>query len=306
MSELGAGTRGASLGFDALWVASLASKPQFFDSPIIEIEHTNDQLMRPFDDPTAKYLNGIEQNYKCTAKALKQVIDNEQFPLIISAAHSTAGGTLKGLAEAYPDQRIGVLWIDAHADIHSPYTTPSGNVHGMPLATALKLDETNTEFVRNKNVSEETKAIWSSICGENPRIQAQDLIYFAVRDTEIEEDLMMEKLGLKNYTVEEIRRRGQKACAQEALSQLEDCDILYISFDVDSMDSAISEGTGTPVLNGLTRVEVEKLMYYFFQSQKVACFEMVEINPTLDKKGNVMAETAFGILDYVYQQIQTN
>jgi arginase len=300
MSELGAGTRGASLGYDALWVASInAEKRSFFDQyPSVNIETENDMLMSETDTPKAKYLEGIQKMYDRVSKEIVSTVKNKQFPLLISGAHSVAGGTMKGVCEAYPDKRVGVIWIDAHADIHSPYTTPSGNVHGMPLATALKLND-DTYQLDDRVLDAKTKHIWDDLCGEKPRIRPEDVIYYAVRDTEIEEDEIIEDLGIKNYTVEEIRSKGPKKCVAESLEQLKDCDIIYISFDVDSMDCMISKGTGTPVLNGLTQVEVEKTLYYLFKSNKIACFEMVEINPLLDDKGNVMAETAFSILEKV-------
>lgn len=311
MSELGAGTRGASLGYDALWIASLNAeksnpsdpneedpKTFFKNLPTVEVPTENHLLMEGTSTKFAKYIHGIQTVYNRISDTIQEVVKNDEFPLLISGAHSTAGGTLKGLADTYPDKRIGVVWIDAHADIHSPYTTPSGNVHGMPLATALKLDDERFQL-DNRSVDEETKKVWSEICGDKPRVNTEDVIYFAVRDTEIEEDEIIEQLGIRSYTVEEVRSRSPKVCVKETLEQLKDCDLIYISFDVDSMDSMISKGTGTPVLNGLTQVEAEKVIYYLFESKKIACFEMVEINPTLDNKCNKMAETAFSILQKV-------
>jgi len=316
MSELGAGTRGASLGYDALWIASLNAKktnvldeneddPHTFFKNIetIEVETENQLLMEGTTTKYAKYIHGIQKVYNNISASLQTVVKEGSFPLLISGAHSTAGGTIKGLAEAYPNKRIGVVWIDAHADIHSPYTTPSGNVHGMPLATALKLD--NDRFqLDNRNIDNETVKVWSEICGETPRVKTEDVVYFAVRDTEREEDEIIEQLGIKNYTVEEIRRRGPKTCVNETLESLSECDLIYISFDVDSMDSMISKGTGTPVLNGMTQVEAEKVLFYLFESKKIACFEMVEINPTLDNECNKMAESAFSILQKVAKMIK--
>lgn len=311
MSELGAGTRGASLGYDALWIASLnANKLSVLDTkeeephtffkniPTVEVETENHLLMEGTSTKYAKYIHGIQTVYNRISQTMQSVVSEGKFPLLISGAHSTAGGTIKGLAEAYPDKRIGVVWIDAHADIHSPYTTPSGNVHGMPLATALKLDDDRFQL-DDRVLDKETAKVWSEVCGDKPRVNTEDIVYFAVRDTEREEDEIIEQLGIRSYTVEEVRQRGPKICVSETLEKLEDCDLIYISFDVDSMDSMISKGTGTPVLNGLTQVEAEKVIYYLFESEKIACFEMVEINPTLDNNCNKMAETAFSILQKV-------
>lgn len=302
MSELGAGTRGASLGMQALWVACLNKKSSFLkDFEIKHIEVENDRLIEESDTPYAKQIVGINNIFDKTASALKDVYGNGNFPLLISGDHSVAGGTIKGIKEANPNKRLGVIWIDAHGDLHTPYTTPSGNVHGMPLATALKIDNLESQI---NPVDKNTIALWNQLCGDSPRILVEDLVLFGVRDTEIPEDELIERLSIKNYTVEEVRSRSAKSCAIEALERLKNCDIIYISFDVDSMDSMISNGTGTPVLNGFTQVEIEKILHFLLKDNRISCFEMVEINPTLDEKGNKMAEVSFDILEFVIKSLK--
>ena len=152
-----------------------------------------------------------------------------------------------------------------------------------------------------RKIKDEAKIGWDALknCqGFSPKILPEDLIFYGVRDTEEPEDKQIEKLNLKNFTVEETRELGIKTAVQEGLKRLSHCDIIYISFDVDSMDcDLVSKGTGTPVPNGYTPEEAYELIEEFLKSGKVACFEMVEINPTLDDKINLMAETAFAILD---------
>jgi arginase len=196
---------------------------------------------------------------------------------------------------AHPKLKLGVIWIDAHADLHTPYTTPSGNVHGMPIA--ISLGEDNIESKVNKP-DQETINYWyqlKNVGGICPKITPKDLVYINVRDTEKQEDYLMKKFGIKNFTTAEIRRKGVEKVAIEALSLIDHCDIIYVSFDVDCMDASISKGTGTPVPNGITEKEAGNLVARLMQSNKVCCFEMVEINPTLDKE-NLMAENAFEIL----------
>ena len=125
----------------------------------------------------------------------------------------------------------------------------------------------------------------------------------AVRDTEKPEDELMKKHGIKNISVNELRKKGVARTAVDILSKLDHCDLIYISFDVDSMDSSISKGTGTPVSKGLTEKEAGKLVTDLVKSKKVCCFEMVEINPTLDKE-NLMAENAFEILQMATNQLK--
>lgn len=297
MSELGAGTRGASLGYAAMLTASHKFNSDFFKQyPAEEIANENHRLFDPVTTPNAKHIDGIVVMYKRIADKLKEVCANGDMPLVLGAAHSTAGGTIAGMKAAYPDKTLGVIWVDAHADLHSPYTTPSGNVHGMPLATALKDDNRECQI---NTPDAHTIAQWNMLSGEEARVAPEHLIFFGVRDTELPEDAMIERLGIKNYTVDEVRMRGVKPCVMEAIDKLAACDIIYVSFDVDSMDSAISNGTGTPVINGFSAVEAEKILSYLVQNEKLACLEFVEVNPTLDEKGNVMAETAFDILERV-------
>lgn len=300
-SEIGAGTRGASLGTDALRVCCANQKKDLFKViPHIRIETENDLLFEPTDHQFAIRGNGIVSMYNKISSSVKETLENH-FPIVLAGDHSNAGGTMAGIKMAYPEKRLGVIWIDAHADIHTPYTTPSGNMHGMPLATALGI--TNEEFQAN-DVSDDEKQIWEdlmSIGGIKNKINAEDLVYIAVRDTEEQEDKIIAKQGIKNYTVAEVRDLGVDQLINTVKERLSDCDIVYVSFDVDSMDSSISVGTGTPVENGLTVEEAKALVTAFGTWEKTACLEFAEINPCLDTN-NVMARTAFNILDHLVHE----
>jgi arginase len=140
--------------------------------------------------------------------------------------------------------------------------------------------------------------------GIAPKITPENLVFIAVRDTEHQEDALMERLNIKNFKVEEVNRLGSNQVATETLQILNDCDIIYISFDVDSMDPDItSYGTGTPVKNGLLPSQVTDIFQTLIESKKVVCIEFVEVNPCLDEKINTMAETAFELLQPIVQQI---
>jgi arginase len=134
-SELGAGTRGASLGVDALKIAAIDLESNYFrkyDS--VDIEDENWMLLEKVNHKYAKRIRGLVKIYERLSKVVvKQLKKTDAFPIVLAGDHSTAGGTIAGIKTAFPDERLGVIWIDAHADIHSPYTTPSGNLHGMPL-----------------------------------------------------------------------------------------------------------------------------------------------------------------------------
>ncbi|MFN8246343.1 MAG: arginase [Ferruginibacter sp.] len=215
--------------------------------------------------------------------------------MVLSGDHSNAGGTIAGIKMAKPKSKLGVIWIDAHADLHTPYTTPSGNMHGMPLATAL--GEDNLENAVHQ-LDEKTAKLWNQLkeIGKiGHKVLPEDVVFISLRDFEKEEKSLIEKFGMKVIPTAEVRRNGPENVSRKVLRYLSDCTDIYVSFDVDSLDSAISRGTGTPVSNGLREREAEDLISKFMQNRKVCCFEITEVNPTLDKE-NLMAEIAFNIL----------
>lgn len=295
-SELGAGTRGASMGIDAIKIAALDFGSRYFKShPSIEIPNENHLLLESTGSPYAKRISGILTVAERVSQEVCKTLKEHNFPLVLAGDHSTAAGTISGIKMAYPKSRLGVIWIDAHADLHSPYTTPSGNMHGMPLA--MVLDEDNIENKIN-NLDQETLNYWfqlKNIGKIAPKIQYKDLVFISVRDTEKPEDYLIKKHKVKNFSTADVRKRGVERIAIDTLQYLDACDIIYISFDVDSMDPSMSKGTGTPVPNGLTEKEAGSLVAHLLQNEKVRCFEMVEVNPTLDRM-NLMAEHAFEIL----------
>ena len=295
-SEIGAGTRGASMGIDAIKIAALDFMSNFFvHFPSEKIPAENNILFEPIASPYAKRIKGIVSMYDKVSKAVCSSIKSNFFPVVLSGDHSISGATIAGIKLAKPNSKIGVIWLDAHADLHTPYTTPSGNMHGMPLATAI--GEDNLNFAVHE-LNDETKEQWDylkNIGNINPKILAEDIVFISLRDYEKEERGLIEKYGMKVITTNEVRRKGPENIVRSVLRYLSDCTDIYISFDVDSLDSSISKGTGTPVGNGLREREAEDLISKFMQNRKVCCFEITEVNPTLDKE-NLMAEIAFNIL----------
>ena len=306
-SELGAGTRGAGLGSGAMKVAARNKGADFFGThDSISIEDENNLLNFPSAYKNARYIDGMIRVYERMAEATSAVLKSGDFPVVLAGDHGSAGGTIAGIKKAFPDKRLGVIWIDAHADMHSPYTSPSGNMHGMPLAKALGFD--NAEQKVN-DPAPETVQMWNRLksIGGNPDVLPEDVIFMGVRSTEAQENSLIEKYGIKNFTVEELRAARLDFVVNEVEDQLENCDLVYVSFDVDSMDPyLVSHGTGTPVENGLTPEEAEILVRKFSVWSKCCCLEFVEINPCLDDKGNRMAEVAYHILEKVCSDIENN
>lgn len=296
-SEIAAGTRGASLGIDALKIASLDKTSDFFTRfDPINVPDANNFLWKGNKHPHAKYIDGVYQVLKNVYSTIESLRLEKIFPIVLAGDHSTAAGTIMGIKAADPDKRLGVIWIDAHADLHTPYTTPSGNMHGMPLAMCIQTDNKDCQV---NNPIPETINYWEKIKkigGDSPKILAEDIVFISVRDTETPEDHLIRKHGIKNFTTDEVRYLGISKVAEKALEILGKCDQLYISFDVDSLDSSISVGTGTPVPNGLTVKEALELNAELIKDKRVCCWEIVEVNPTLDTE-NTMAENAFDILE---------
>src|ERR1043166_4212794 len=187
-SEIGAGTRGASLGPDAIKIAALDFGSSYFKKhKSVEVPNENRLLLEPVVHDYAKRIKGILNLCERVAKEVsKSLADGKTFPIVLAGDHSSAIGTLAGIKMAYPDKRIGVIWIDAHADMHSPYTTPSGNMHGMPMAVSLGEDNMSQ---KSNNIDEATADFWNqlkNIGGLQPKVNYDSLVYVCVRDFEKE------------------------------------------------------------------------------------------------------------------------
>jgi len=298
-SEIGAGTRGASLGIDAMKIASINQGSDYFAKySSLKIDNDNQVLFGNTDKSFAKNIKTLTKVSQRITKSVKKTFKEKSFPIILAGDHSNAAGTIAGIKSAHPKQRLGVIWVDAHADLHSPFTSPSGNIHGMPLAIALSEDNQDRQV--NK-VPKSTVKQWEklkNISGCAPNIKSSDIVFIGVRDTEEPEDYLIEKYNIKNVTVTEARMKGIDKIISDIEKHLQDCDLIYISFDVDSMDCIyVSHGTGTPVPVGFTEWEATQILLKLLKNDKVCCFEVTEVNPTLDEKCNVMAETAFRILE---------
>ena len=300
-SELGAGTRGSGLGVDALKITGISKESFLFKNvPYVTVSDKNDELHEPTNHKTAKYIDSIVDVCNEVCNKVYSVIKRNKFPFIISGDHASASGTVAGVKKAFPDFRVGVIWIDAHSDLHSPYTSPSGNVHGMSIATMI--NEDNLKFNQG-NVEKETQEQWEKlkrVGGISPKVLAKDVVFVGVRDIQKAESHLMDTYGMINFTPENLRTKGIRKVVSEIKKDIMgDCDVVYVSFDVDSLDcDKVSYGTGTPVKNGLFEEEIKELLKSLMQWDKTVALEVTEINPLLDNKGNRMAEVALEILEY--------
>jgi len=304
-SDIGAGTRGSDMGIDALEIAAINQEDDFFHRHLFEDVAThNETIYQKNTNSFAKRIEHVQQQCDRVCNSVANNLQQGYFPLVLSGDHSSALGVISGIKKAYPEKKLGVIWIDAHADLHSPYTSPSGNIHGMPLAAAMHLDNLDCSV---NQVSKETVDSWQELKNIGvlgPKMAPEHVVYFGLRDFEYAEEFLLNQLGIMHFKVEEMRNFGIENSVQKAIRQLETADIIFISFDVDSLDcDQISYGTGTPVKSGFSAEEVSALLKLVISTGKVICLEVAEINPLLDNKGNKMAETAFSILAKVEKQI---
>ncbi len=180
-SEIGAGTRGASLGIEAIKIAALDFMSNFFiHFPSEKIESENKLLFEPIQSPYAKRINGVLAMYEKVSKSIQEAIKSNFFPVILSGDHSSAGATIAGIKMAKPKSKLGVIWIDAHADLHTPFTTPSGNMHGMPLS--ISINEDNKENLVHEIDAETTKS-WNALKNIGkiaPKVLPEDIVFISL------------------------------------------------------------------------------------------------------------------------------
>lgn len=297
-SEIGAGTRGTSMGMAALRVAAWKLGSELFghaEESILRDE--NDVLYEDDRSPNAHHIDGLIRFESDLAYEVYKYLRNSVFPIVVGGDHSIAIGSVSGTKMAFPDQRLGVVWIDAHADLHTPWTTPSGNVHGMPLALLMQIEKKGRN--RPRVYTMDTWDRLRKIGVSGPKLLPSDLVFIGLRDYEPEEEAIIKEHGIKVIRMEDIRKKGADAAVKETLAHLSLCERLHISFDVDSLDPSISVGTGTPVPGGLTLDEAKALLSGFCADPKTATLDVVEINPALDT-GNAMAEATLSVLEPLF------
>lgn len=300
-SEVGAGTRGASMGVDALKTACFDKKSNYFTRfTHISVPTYNDALFEEPKDVSARCIDSVYETCVNVSREVSDVLRKKYFPIVLAGDHSSAAGTIAGVKRVKRGKRLGVIWIDAHTDLQTPYTTESGNLHGMPLSVALNVD--NKSFEKQNKLTPFAKKYWEKLKNmsfRGEKIEPSDIVFIAARDIDKPEKHLLKELNIKNITVSEVNKMGIDKTVNAALDYLSECDNIYISFDVDSMDpKLVSRGTGTPVEGGLTQLQAKELNMKLIQDNRVCCWEMVEVNPTLDSE-NAMAEAAFDILEAV-------
>ena len=209
-SDIGAGTRGSDLGIDAIEIAAIVDNNDYFNLyPFTDVETENESIYNKVKTSFAKRIKNVVNHCERLSSTIKENIESNFFPIVLSGDHSSALGTISGIKMTYPEKRLGVVWIDAHADLHSPYTTPSGNVHGMPLAAAIADDNADLNV---NTTSEQTENYWErmkSIGGISPKILPEDIIFFG-QNNFLQKKMVNIYFWSKKYLVTHTKILGKK------------------------------------------------------------------------------------------------
>ncbi|MEO0479724.1 MAG: arginase [Planctomycetota bacterium] len=287
--DLGADRRGVDMGPSGIRIAGVAESLRRLGH---EVRDGGDLTVPAPESrnpgPTnAKYLPEIRTACDDLRVRVREAMDQGEVPLVLGGDHSIAIGTVSGVAEHLraKEQKLGVLWVDAHADMNTPESSPSGNIHGMPLSTLLGIGEESLV----------------GLGGFSPKIEPQHVALIGIRNLDSAEKEIVRKSGVNAYTMRDIDERGMSAIVREAIELV--CDGtagFHVSFDLDGMDPLDVPGVGTPVKGGINWRESNLLLEMAADSKKMVSLEITELNPILDdrnRSGRVaveIASSAFG------------
>jgi arginase len=272
--DLGAGRRGVDMGPSALRLAGLNSKLPSLGYDVEDLGNlaAPQQESVASGPETAKYLPQIAKACEKIAYTVADAMAQGKFPLVLGGDHSIAVGTVAGVAEAVRTNtggtgKIGVIWIDAHADMNTPESSPSGNVHGMPLACCLGFGP--DELTR--------------IFGYQPKVDGRNVVLVGIRDVDQRERELVRQSGITAFTMREIDERGLRSVMEQAIALATDGTAgFHLSLDMDSVDPDEAPGVGTPVRGGMTYREAHLAMETVCDSGRMLSMELVEVNPVLD------------------------
>ena len=284
-SDIAGHRKGASLGIDALKQSCEDIDSQYFKKYLSEaIKDENDAHVEPSEFEHAKYIDKIYLVVSRLAERVKSIREKKQFPIVLAGDHASCAGTMHGLRMAHPDAEIGVVYIDAHADIHSPYSSDSGNMHGMPLAMACGLDNIGSS---SHDITPKEKEYWDklkTLAGKDASIKPENVVFCALRDFQQAEQDVIDKYNIPVHTVADITLNGVSNTVEAIFEKLAHCEHIYVSFDVDSIDPLYVPGTGTPVTEGLSYDQALQLNMELIKNDKVCCWEIAEINPMFNER----------------------
>jgi arginase len=266
--DLGAGRRGVDMGPSAIRYAGLASRIERLGRSVVDRGNVEGAVAEAtaMGSERVRFLEPIKRACERVAQLVAEAVGDGQQPLVLGGDHSVAIGVLGGLARAFGPG--GVLWIDAHGDLNRPDTSPTGNVHGMPLAVALGLG--GSEFESDQ---------WRL-----PAVAPDRVALVGVRSLDPAEVELLSGLDVRVYTMSDVDRLGLEVVIREALAHIEGPGFVHVSLDMDALEPDIAPGVGTPVRGGLSYREAHLAMELVAESGLAGSLEVVEVNPILDRE----------------------
>ncbi len=283
--DLGAGHRGVDMGPSAIRVAGLLDglRQLGYDVKDLGNVHVPTPESREPGDPKARFLKEIAAACAETCEIIERELDDDTRPVILGGDHSLAIGSVAGVASYWRRQqkKIGLIWVDAHADMNTPDTTPTGNIHGMPLSSLLGMGRPEL----------------TGIGGFSPKIDPDNVVLIGIRSVDVAERLIVKKSGVKVFTMREVDEKSVRKCMKKALEIATHGTVgFHLSYDVDGVDALEAPGVGTPVRGGLTYREAHLIAEMAFDSGKLLGMDVTEVNPVEDQRnqtGLLAAELVF-------------
>ena len=270
--DLGQSRRGVDMGPSALRVGGLQQRikqlgHQVEDIGNVPVKQAEEQ---PYGEKRAKYLNEIAETCKGLAAMTQRTLEEGMLPLVLGGDHSLAVGSTAGVAAHFAKQskRIGLLWLDAHGDMNTPETSPSGNIHGMPLASIIGYGAPEL----------------TGLAGYKPMVAPRNVALVGIRDLDARERRIVKESGVHVFTMRDIDERGMREVMAEAIRFASDeTDGIAVSLDLDFVDPEDAPGVGTPIRGGVTYREAHLAMEMIADSEAMVSLEVVEINPVIDE-----------------------
>jgi arginase len=286
--DLGSGRRGVDMGPSAIRIAGVAQRLTELGHKVVD---EGDIVIKNMEElkvgnERARYLPEIARASAIIARKTERIMGLGHFPLLLGGDHSIAVGTISGITAFARGQgaRVGVLWIDAHGDINTPDTSPSGNIHGMPLAVVLGYGPPEL----------------TSIGGPPRKVDPANVALVGIRSLDAGEKKRLKETGVQVHTMADIDRHGVHRVMKKAIAQATDgTDFVHVSLDLDAVDPAVAPGVGTPVKGGLDYREAHLVMELIADSGVMSSLELVEVNPILDQH-NSSAEFAVELVQSAF------
>jgi arginase len=272
--DLGQDRRGVDMGPSAIRYARLQGALEELGYEVADLGNAVTPLPETVEkEEEIRHLEAVRDVCEEVAEQAEAMISDGLFPIFLGGDHSIAIGTVSGVARNF--ERIGVIWLDAHADFNTPQTSPSGNIHGMPLSVLAGAGHPDLVAIGSEGAS----------------VRTEDVVIVGLRSVDLEERRLLTEAGIRVFTMKEVDAYGIASVVRRALKALSHLDRVHVSLDLDVLDPDVAPGVGTPVRGGLTYREAHLVMELINEAGIAASLDVVEVNPILDQK-NGTAELA--------------